>query len=205
MRPYDTAKSEDLFAELQARQMLLTSGYCPYCARSLADLSHECRMLGSKNYHSEEVQRQLTGNATILQGWAVQLPLRHQGVLVSAVRGPDSAAKEDPAKAVVRAYRADVLNAYCGSAKKSTSFIEHVDVYELARRTEAFVRSFDHYPVHFVLHLMHASQITGYKRKRQWLDLYNRLAQKMHLNPETEEQMDARLALPEDAFHRASM
>lgn len=142
----------------------------------------------------------------ILQDWVRNLGLRHQGVLVSAVRGPDSAPKEDHAKRVVRSYRAAILKCFCGDPKKASSFIETVDLTELRNRLDSLRRSFDQYPIHWVLHMLHAAEIVGYKHPDHdgigmvWGRFYNLMCFKMHLNPESEADLDARLNASEDQF-----
>lgn len=63
---------------------------------------------------------------------------------------------------------------------------------------DEYLQHLDETPHHFQLHFMHAVEIIGYKHPvqeiREWWNwLYKRLANDMHLNPETEEQMDKRL------------
>jgi hypothetical protein len=71
------------------------------------------------------------------------------------------------------------------------------EVYMEVQVNEYFVE-FDEYPNHFTKHFMMAAEILGYthpdRRIRSWwLRLYFRLAKDMHLNPETETQMQHRL------------
>lgn len=61
-----------------------------------------------------------------------------------------------------------------------------------------YLRGLDALPHHFQLHFMHAAEILGYKHPDEvvrgwWRKTYDRLAHDMHLWPETEEQLDARL------------
>lgn len=61
-----------------------------------------------------------------------------------------------------------------------------------------YLSSLDMVPHHFQLHFMHAVEILGYKHPDErirvwWSFVYRRLANDMHLNPETEVQMDKRL------------
>jgi hypothetical protein len=146
---------------------------------------------------------------SIVQDWATELGLRHQGVLVSAVRGCDSITKEDPMKLLTRFYRACVLKAHVGDARKASSYMIWCDHgHEFWAIAEPVLKSFDHYPVHFLLHFLHASEILGYKmpsntvQKQWWLEFYRKLCRRMHINPETEVQLDERLNANEDAFAR---
>lgn len=141
--------------------------------------------------------------SSILYPWVERLGLRHQGVLVSAIRGCDSVPKHDPSKALVRVLRNEILRCHCGDPAKACSFIESVGPEETRRRMDAVVCSFDHYPAHFIQHLMHAAEIVGYKHGNQgtgWLDFYRRMCKKLHVVPESEEQLDARLNADEATF-----
>lgn len=135
----------------------------------------------------------------------MRLGLRHQGVLLTAVRGCDTAPKDDPSKRFVRCYRAIVLNPHCGDAAKAKTFIEGVGHYELFDRFAAFRKNLDHYPHHYVMHLIHACEIVGYKHPdvrvaEHWRMFYAALAAGLHMNPETEAQLAGRLNADEEAF-----
>lgn len=137
---------------------------------------------------------------SILQEWVTKLPLRHQGVLVSAIRGCDIEAKDGPSKPVTRSLRAEIL---VPATQNPTSYIDFVDGLELQRRLQAFVNDFDHYPTHFVLHLMHAACIVGYHsptNAQEWLVFYMGICKKMHLHPESKEDLDRRLDADEKTF-----
>lgn len=61
-----------------------------------------------------------------------------------------------------------------------------------------YLRELDAIPHHFQLHLLHATEIVGYKHpdrriRAWWAQTYERLVHDMHLWPETEEQLDRRL------------
>lgn len=162
---------------------------------------------------------------SVLQDWVMDLGLRHQGILLTAVRGCDTAPKNDPSKDLTRVYRAMVLNSHNGDPRKAATFIELPDAQEVERRMLAFRKNLDHYPHHYVMHMMHAAQIIGYKRGNirtrlaadatpgpltlgpnhriyddMWLDLYLLMCKGLHVNPETEEQMDRRLNADEETF-----
>ena len=144
---------------------------------------------------------------SVLQPWVERLGLRHQGGLMACVRGCDNVPKEDPTKALARCLRGTILNSF---DRKPTSFIENVDDVQLRERMIAVLKNHDHYPVHYVMHLMHGSEIVGYKCPAPeavfWRWFYEKLAQCFHLNVETEEQLDARLGACEARFaaHAAS-
>lgn len=61
-----------------------------------------------------------------------------------------------------------------------------------------FMDSQDSLPLHFYLHVVHASSIIAYQHSDErirnwWSHTYNRMAHDMHLAPETKEQLNARL------------
>jgi hypothetical protein len=141
----------------------------------------------------------------IVKDWVIELGLRHQGVIVSAARGPDGVLRDDPIKTLVRIYRGQALNAFCGDVREATSYMQPFDpdVFESAARQ--VLRSLDHYNLHFFLHFTHAVEIMGYRapvNRDAWLWLYINICRKMHINPETEEQLDARLGADEVSFGR---
>lgn len=144
---------------------------------------------------------------SILQDWVMTLGLRHQGTLLTGIRGCDDAPKDDPSKRFVRCYRAMVLHAHCGDPGKARTFIEACPLHEVQKRFQEFRRSTDHYPHHYVMHLMHCIEIVGYKHpdgnvRQAWREFYEAMCWALHVNPETEQQMDARLGADEETFAR---
>lgn len=146
---------------------------------------------------------------SILKDWVMELGLRHQGVLVAAVRGCDTAPRHDTSKLLSRCLRAEILNAHVGDETKAKTFIERVSDGELAQRMKAVLDNHDQYPHHFIMHFVHAAEILGYKlpktsvTKVLWLGFYSKACRKLHMNPESEFQLDARLNADEDSFHAA--
>jgi hypothetical protein len=138
---------------------------------------------------------------SVLKPWVEQLGLRHQGVLMACVRGCDSVPKEDPTKALARCFRATILQSF---DPNPTSFIENVDDTVLRERMVAVLKNHDHYPIHYLLHLMHGAEIIGYKWPGSaaicWQWFYEKLAACFHLHPETEEELDTRLGACEAKF-----
>lgn len=145
---------------------------------------------------------------SILQDWVQELGLRHQGVLVASVRGCDTAPRHDPSKLLSRCLRAEILNAHVGDAFKAKTFIEQVSSAELEERMNAFLKNCDHYPHHFVMHFVHAAEVVGYhgpsaEARMRWRGFYLRACNRLHMNPETSEQLDARLNADEESFAAA--
>ena len=140
--------------------------------------------------------------------WAIALPIQQQSVMLLATRGPDGVAKYHPAKNLIRAYRATVIKA----AALGRMFGPLDDVHDTfmnatllygnevtwALTCQTYLDHLDSLPLHYHLHFMHAVEIVGYKHpdpnvRARWNALYLTLVDDMHLNPETEAQMDARL------------
>jgi hypothetical protein len=143
--------------------------------------------------------------SSIIQPWVADLGLRLQGVLVSAVRGPDGVERDDPIKTLVRMYRGQVLVPFCGDLTKSTSYMFPFDPVIFEEASRRVVKSCDHYNLHFFMHFTHAVEIMGYHhpdRKLDWHSLYLLICRKLHLNPETKEQLDHRLGADEETFGR---
>lgn len=144
---------------------------------------------------------------SIIQPWAAALGLRHQGVLLAAVRGPDGILKDDPIKHLQRYYRGVLLVSHSGDAAKAASFMYAMNEEHFAHACADVIRSMDHYNVHYLLHFIHAVEIAGYKAGAEnygplWRDLYLSFTKKLHVNPETEAELDARLGCDEETFRR---
>ena len=141
----------------------------------------------------------------ILQDWVLEMGLRHQGVLLTAVRGCDTAPKNDASKDLQRCLRETFLVPFCTDSSKSVSFIEKVSDDELQRRMKEFTKSFDNYACHYVLHIVHAAEIIGWYHPdsltaSRWNTFYRTMCKKMHFNSEGKDQLDYRLGVNEETF-----
>lgn len=142
---------------------------------------------------------------SILKTWVENLGLRQQGVLLTVIRGCDTAPKDDPSKLFTRCIRDVLLNAHCGDAKKAATFIQHVEPQELHSRFTAFRKNLDHYPHHYIAHVLHAIEIIGFLHPDEnismvWLGFYLTLCRGLHVRPETFEDMQERLNADEVTF-----
>lgn len=137
---------------------------------------------------------------SIMRAWTEQLTIRQQAMLISAVRGCDGAPKDDPSKSLLWALRWVVLKpSEVGVDPHHTeSFMGYRPT--LVEDTHRFLQSLDQYPFHFVMHLMHAAEIIGYKHPDEatrlgWGEFYRRIVEgNVHCQVETEAMMDQRLA-----------
>lgn len=130
---------------------------------------------------------------SVFKEWIFTIPYRMQSVLMSALRGCDTARKDDNSKYISRALRGILLN----NADPSNTFIVGDGIPE-EKYVTAFLWDIDAYPLHFIMHLTHGAEIVGYKHpdpvlKKWWLDFYKKVVKGLHLNFETEEQLDVRL------------
>lgn len=162
--------------------------------------------------------RQGKGPTSVLQEWVHGISFMQQTVLLTAVRGPDGLPKYGGAKMLLRWYRRCILissldgcvldnpyddrgGSFMGPSYEGQYLANAVGKSWQVRMNDIvsdYLRELDAIPHHFQLHLMHAVEIVGYKHPdhkiRAWFrSLYERLVHDMHLFPETEEQLDARL------------
>lgn len=140
---------------------------------------------------------------SVLQDWVMELPLREQGTLLTAVRGCDFEAKTWTATGIAYSpgRRLTAYIRWC--------FMVPADIREVDFEEGAFFRStppkpfkpseFGHLPEHWYAHVMHALEIIGYrhpstqvKHDAHWY--YVKMVHNLHLNPESEEQMIKRLS-----------
>jgi hypothetical protein len=135
---------------------------------------------------------------SVLRSWVQALPLREQGTLIVATRGCDSAPKfplDSPERRMTAAIRfavcipADLREV---DAEPGAFMTAHIPV-------DVKLAMFEHYPQHWVGHIIHACQVLGYRHPVElqaaaWRMLYERFVRSLHLNPETHEQMVKRLS-----------
>lgn len=141
----------------------------------------------------------------VLQAWVNTLGLRHQGTLLSGVRGCDTVSKNHPTKLIIRAFRADCLRSYCGDASKAKTFIRPMSPEEFIDMVTPVLDSLDELPSHYLSHFMHSIQIVAFfhpdvTRRSLWNMLYLRICKRLHLNPETVDQLNQRLNVDEAKF-----
>lgn len=140
---------------------------------------------------------------SILQPWVMELPLREQGTLMTAVRGCDFEAKtwDSTGVAYSPGRRLTAFIRFC--------FMVPADPREVGLCEGAFMMpeppnpfkpsEFGHLPQHWYSHVMHACEIIAYRHPIQDISLtayglYASMVNNMHLNIETFEQMEMRLS-----------
>jgi hypothetical protein len=144
---------------------------------------------------------------SVLQDWVMELPLREQGTLMTAVRGCDNEPKQWTKTGVAYSpgRRLTAFIRWC--------FMNPADIREVDSQEGAFMMStppnpfkpseFGHLPQHWYSHAMHALEIIGYRHSNKEVakmagHMYLKMVHNMHLNGETVFQMAQRLS--EDRF-----
>lgn len=137
---------------------------------------------------------------SVLQDWVMVLPRREQGTLLTCVRGCDLTPKmplDSTERRLVSALR--------------YAFMRPYDIREVDFEPGSFfssepphpstwkASSLGHYPLHWFSHIMHSSEILGYRHPDikiafLWECIYIKLAESLHLRPETKDAMIARLS-----------
>lgn len=149
---------------------------------------------------------------SVLQDWVMELPLRFQGTLLTAVRGCDDEPKRWVSTGVASS-QGRRLVAYIRWA-----FMNPADVREVDHEEGAFFRSqppvpfkpseFGHLPQHWYSHVMHATEVIAYWHpspsvRDKAFNLYSGMVHNMHLNIESKEQQLARLT--EDRIEKGTV
>lgn len=145
---------------------------------------------------------------SVIQTWVIGLPMRQQGVLVLALRGPDGIRKESSVKPIIRAMRACVMNCAFLEGAMPRNFHDDDDPFmstllisqpvAWSECCNLFFADMDEHNLHFIQHFAHAACILGYKQpdmlfRAGWELFYKKLTRKLHWHPETEEDIDWRL------------
>lgn len=149
----------------------------------------------------------INGNSTV-RDWVSTLGKRHQGVLLSSIRGCDIAPRHDPSKLAQRLLRAAVLIPHPGRFANPKTYITVEPDQEKWREAMAkFLSNWDHYPNHYVVHFVHATEIVGYLGPRgfpvfgeRFEDFYYNACLALHVNTETKDQLNDRLNADNEKF-----
>lgn len=135
---------------------------------------------------------------SVLQDWVMDLPLREQGTLLTGVRGCDDVQKLP----------------LDGTARQLTAYLRFLVLNPADPREVGIPGAFfqnqpprdwkpselGHLPLHWFTHVMHAYEVAAYRHPEamviRWeaLTIYRLMAESLHLNVETREQMMERLS-----------
>lgn len=134
----------------------------------------------------------------MMRPWTRTLPLRMQGVLLTALRGCDTATKEDHSKRLVAMIRRACTNPVDPRESLNAGGFYGFNRDKLKESLREFLHSIDHYPTHYILHLTHACEVIGYYHPdihigAFFYGVYLAIVKKMHMNPETSDQLMDRL------------
>lgn len=140
---------------------------------------------------------------SVLQDWVMELPLREQGTLLTCVRGCDDEPKRWTSTGV----------SYSPGRRLTAfvrwSFMVPADELEVDSQEGAFMMSsppevfkpseFGHLPQHWYSHAMHSLEIIAFRHPDKFVSdnamiMYLKMVHNLHLQPETKEQMIARLS-----------
>jgi hypothetical protein len=144
----------------------------------------------------------------VLQHWVGRLTHRQQGVLLLALRGPDGIVKQSHSKLILRNLRGCVMNSgrehkpmALGTFYATDSFMRTVEIADDRLWEQAinnFLSEIDSFNLHFFQHLIHAAAVLGIGHwdmdiRARWWSLYTEGVRKLHLHPETKEELRHRL------------
>jgi hypothetical protein len=137
---------------------------------------------------------------SVVKDWVLELPFTQQALLMLSLRGPDGCSKYTPAKYICYFIRDVILHAaypsYDGSFEPG-GFMRN-DYDNFAVEVDRFFEDIDGYPMHFLMHLIHASEVIAYNHpdeliRNNWLKFYLVACNNLHMHPETQKELIARL------------
>ena len=133
---------------------------------------------------------------SIVRPWVGELGTRHQVALITALRGCDYVERNNSARPIVKYLRHVILDVGADTplAVANNFLLEGLTWDQVL----VYLNDFDRYPVHFTHHLLDACKVTAYKHpeadiRLMFLSVYLGLTAHLHLAPETEDAMDARM------------
>lgn len=139
---------------------------------------------------------------SVLQDWVMELPLRFQGTLLTAVRGCDDEAKQWVKTGVAyspgRRLTAFIRYCFMNPADEREVDAEEGSFFMSEPPTPFKPSNFGHLPQHWYSHAMHALEIIGYHHPKLLIAtdarrLYFAMVRNMHLNPESPSEQWERL------------
>lgn len=139
---------------------------------------------------------------SVLQDWVMELPLREQGTLLTAVRGCDDEPKlwtstgiaESPGRRLTAFIR------WCFLNPADPREVDIPGAFFQSNPPDPFKPSeFGHLPLHWNTHVMHSLEVIAYRHPdfevaARAYGLYRAMVRGLHLNPETEIEMIERLS-----------
>jgi len=146
----------------------------------------------------DKVMQKSAEEKSVLQTWVMELPLKVQALMITAVRGPDGMPKFNRAKEIVKVLRGHILVCAEGDVGRTPFMTRDMSKIEFKGLCTEFFSDHDSVPHHFYMHLIHAAQAIGvYHPDRDiadmWTYFYLRACTDLHMNPETSQQFEKRM------------
>lgn len=146
---------------------------------------------------------------SVLQDWVMTLPRREQGTLLTCVRGCDLTPKM-PLDSLERQLVSALRCAFMNPADPREVDFEPGSFFSSEPPNPSTWKASElgHYPLHWFSHVMHSAEILAYRHPNRdtaflWECIYIKLAESLHLRPETKDSMIERLG--EDRIVKGSV
>jgi hypothetical protein len=171
--------------------------------KRLRDRVNQDRRDASFERTKEKIMASLDNpKVSVLQDWVVQLPLREQGTLLTAVRGCDDEPKMWIARGVAESpgRRITAWVRWCFMNPADPREVDVPGAFFQSRPPFPFKPSgFGHLPQHWYSHIMHGLEVIAYRHPHEDIrmtafGLYQQMVWNMHLNVETMQQFNTRLS-----------
>lgn len=179
--------------------------------RNLGQARREAEILRSKSAYSryqEEILNQASERkrkkimTSVLQDWVMELPLREQGTLLTAVRGCDIEPKQWTATGFSDSpgRRITAFVRWCFMNPADEREVDIPGAFFKSVPPDPFRPSeFGHLPLHWYAHVMHALEVIGVRHPdhgvaAQARELYEQMVKGLHLNVEAAWEMKTRLS-----------
>lgn len=135
---------------------------------------------------------------SVLHDWVMELPFQMQALLLTSMRGPDENNKFNSAKCIVRYMRGVVIKPAGDWHGENDNDFMWADYSKFTTIASNFWEDHDEYPHHFIMHLVHCSEVVGYFHpnapiRDHWFTFYANACKAFHMNLETIDELKNRL------------
>jgi len=135
---------------------------------------------------------------SVIHDWVSNLPFTQQALLMLSLRGPDGLPKHNTAKQIVYYLRGLILKPAYPDFEGKDGFM----CTKYGSFTDAavdFWKDTDAYPMHFLMHIVHAAEVIGYNHpdetiRNHWFTFYANACKNLHMTPETMGELNNRLS-----------
>lgn len=136
---------------------------------------------------------------SVVQDWVSDLPFMMQALLLTGIRGADGVHRENSSQPIIKFIRGAIL-------KPDKEIFGNEDHFMWIRWSDFeeyatwFLKDLDSFTVHFLLRLIHVSEVIGYKHpdrfvRSQFLFLYVKACHSFNMSPESVYQLDDRFGI----------